>query len=222
MISPSWRTGEVGRVLQHREVAARSARRRVADRRLQQPRRLDRAAQLLGQRDAQRVRHAHVQRELQLPRPVRAVDRAHRRRRRDRAAERAEVDDVARPRAAPRRPRVRAGARAPTGGRASRMRAPRRARRASRAARAASSGRRRAGRAVVLDEVGVDRRASAAEARRQLGRVRRAGRRAHLVRLFGVGCSMWPSSSACSLATKRSGSRSTALDLVRRARRGTP
>ena len=65
----------------------------------------------------------------------------------------------------------------------------------------------RAGGAVVLDERGIDRQPVQREAAPR-ARARTRRRRSALIsqRLFGVGCAMWPSSSACSLSMKLSGS----------------
>ena len=129
---------------------------------------LDGAAQLLRQRDAHRVRHPRVQRELELVRPVVVVDRADRARRGDRRRPAGRGRSPRRTRTA----RAAARARKPAshGWTGTRMR-PRGAR--SPRSCAASSRRGRAGRAVVHDAVGVHRQPVQREVRPQLRRERR-------------------------------------------------
>ena len=180
------------RIVQPRRDPARG----LADRRLREPRRLDRAPQLLRQRDPHRVRHPRVQRELEHVRPRRAVDGAHGRRRRDLVAVGPEVDHGAggeqvrgRARQVAGLPRV-GGEQDP----ALRRRAPEQP--------CGELGGGRAGRAVVRDDVGVHREPVQPELR-AAARARTARRRPHSP--FGVGCSGCPSSSACSVSMKRSG-----------------
>ncbi len=184
---------EVGGILQQRHLR-RGRGDRGAGLAVEPARDVDRPLQLLRRGDAHVVRLLDVEREPELPRPAGVVDGAQRGRRRDLAAERAEVDDAAV--VEQRRERLLRAQMLELPGmdRQQHARPEVRQRRVERGAvdgrvlaqeLLGELGRGRAGRAVVLDERGIDGQPVQREARLRLGRVGGDLRRVELPAALG-------------------------------------